>query len=574
MPLVLTALLMILLAVGTIRANRPERFALGGLFVALLLAGLTQVICDDHWWHLATARLVLESGSIPRTDPFSFTYAAQTWVNWEWLSGVAMLAAWNIGGPAGLVVLRVLVLAGVMGLLWRHARGRTEPESARGLLSVSLVLALVLMTLQGRLGDRPHVYSYLLIAFVPFWLSWCWRSARDPRPWLTWVPLFAAFLVWVNLHPSWTVGFALAGAAAADRIWARLRENPRCWREATSYRPLLLPLALLPSLAFVPGALDYHGPFRTIFQEKASVEWDNLLMHLGLGVTPVLAFLLLALAWLPTALGLLRRGERVAEVLVITGIFAFALVHVRFTAVAVILAAPLVAPWLARRLPAALDRPRQLFAALLLLMLLLFGALIAFQERNDLVRGLGLDPSQNPVGVADFMAAQQLGGRVFATTKEAHSYLSFRLYPALHVFIDGRVPQLYPTAFLREYEAINSPESLDATLSRYPIDRVVLVKGLFTPTSEGVAGHLERRGDFDLLYADEHGALFARRDTHSGRAFRLLNPWRLAARPDWENTLDPAERAALRDELAYLNAIAPGTGLTRALNARLETGNP
>jgi len=30
--------------------------------------------CDDQWWHLLTGRYVLEHGSVPETDPFSFTF--------------------------------------------------------------------------------------------------------------------------------------------------------------------------------------------------------------------------------------------------------------------------------------------------------------------------------------------------------------------------------------------------------------------------------------------------------------------------------------------------------------------
>jgi hypothetical protein len=40
----------------------------------------------DLWWHLKTGLLILDLGSLPRTDPFSFTYQGAPWFNHEWLA--------------------------------------------------------------------------------------------------------------------------------------------------------------------------------------------------------------------------------------------------------------------------------------------------------------------------------------------------------------------------------------------------------------------------------------------------------------------------------------------------------
>ena len=73
----------------------------------LLLLGIAlymvcfRVLCDDHWWHMLTGRLVLETGRVPAADPFSFTFQGAPWTNWEWLAGVVMDLAWSAGGALG-----------------------------------------------------------------------------------------------------------------------------------------------------------------------------------------------------------------------------------------------------------------------------------------------------------------------------------------------------------------------------------------------------------------------------------------------------------------------------------------
>ncbi len=45
--------------------------------------GLTDV---DYFWHVTTGRLIVTTGHVPTTDPFSFTYAGGAWTLHEWLS--------------------------------------------------------------------------------------------------------------------------------------------------------------------------------------------------------------------------------------------------------------------------------------------------------------------------------------------------------------------------------------------------------------------------------------------------------------------------------------------------------
>ena len=61
------------------------------LFYCLFLfQGYQQLFRDsDAGWHIRTGEAILATGTLPRTDPYSFTRAGQPWFAWEWLADVA-----------------------------------------------------------------------------------------------------------------------------------------------------------------------------------------------------------------------------------------------------------------------------------------------------------------------------------------------------------------------------------------------------------------------------------------------------------------------------------------------------
>src|SRR5438094_1374491 len=71
----------------------------------------------DTIWHVATGRWILAHGTIPATDPFSFSAAGHPWVTHEWLSEVLMALAYTISGWSGVMVLTAAAAATVMVLL-------------------------------------------------------------------------------------------------------------------------------------------------------------------------------------------------------------------------------------------------------------------------------------------------------------------------------------------------------------------------------------------------------------------------------------------------------------------------
>jgi hypothetical protein len=286
---------------------------------------------------------------------------------------------------------------------------------------------------------------------------------------------------------------------------------------------------------------------------------------------PLILFVLVALAWMASVIRTVRSRELPAveplQQLVLAALLVLAVRHVMLTPVFVIVAVPYLRldrlgwPAAVRSLTPRTAGLVSIFVLILTLALaqLVLGVLGTF--------GIGVDPRSNPVARADFMTGHRLGGRILCTSKEAHGYMAFRLWPNATIYIDGRVPQVFPVSFLETYLQIGDPAVLDREIDRYGIDHVVLAAGLFAPINQQVVEALRSRGDFALVDWDENGALWSRRRDGAWpcpdcRPFELLDPYRLQRRAPGERLQDTP---ALREELKRLDAMAARSRLARDL---------
>lgn len=554
----------------------------------LLLCGIVLytvcfwIHCDDHWWHMLTGRLVLETGGVPGADPFSFTFQGAPWTNWEWLAGVVMHLAWTAAGPLGLTLLRALAFAGTVLVALRHWRrlgGRPLESLERGReLAATLIGAALLLAVQVRVADRPHTYAFLLLASTHALTTrlrerWSLPAAAG---------LVALFALWVNFHPSWMLGMGLCGAVLADGVLAdALREGPRA-ALARHRRRIALGLAVAASALLTPNADHFFTALSDIFRKQVSGEWEPLWTFLSVTQVPLMTFLLVAAAWAASLVRTFRTRELPAaeplQQLVVAALLVLAFRHVMLTPVFVIVAIPYLRldrlGWGAAVRSLTPRTETLASVGLLVVTLALAQHVLGFLGTF----GIGVDPRANPVARADFMSEHRLVGKVLCTSKEAHGYMAFRRWPEVTIYIDGRVPQVFPVSFLEEYLRIGDPRVLSREIDRYGIDHVALVAGLFAPVNLQVAEALSARGDFALVDFDENGALWSR--TRNGawpcpgcRPFELLDPYRLRRRPQGERLRDTP---ALREELARLDALAIRSRLAwdLARGAREEAGIP
>jgi hypothetical protein len=164
--------------------------------------------------HLATGRLILERGSVPSTDPYTFTAHGEPWVVQSWLMSVVYATAESVAGLDAVRVIVAALVAAVAAVGWRLLR------PADGLVVRLALGALFLLIGSGAWSQRPLTFGLLAFALVVL----AGEGGFDAR-WL--VPLG---WVWANAHGSFPLGLVyLCVAALGARLDGRgSRLEQRC----------------------------------------------------------------------------------------------------------------------------------------------------------------------------------------------------------------------------------------------------------------------------------------------------------------------------------------------------------
>lgn len=237
----------------------------------VFLACLNPIAVTDFWWQIRTGEIIFRTGSIPHTDPFSWTARGQPWMVHEWLTEVFFYWAFT-NLPNWTLLLYKCGLA-VVATALVITRGWTR--------SGSLLLALATGVLAGyairNYADlRPQMITFALLAGVLLALDEYRRGTLPRLPWV--LPL--VFVLWANLHGGVVVGLALV------LIWT-VGEAAGCWLQRLPSRflgPLALSLAVCTvAVALNPnGFLVYTYPFQVLGHPQVAdyiTEWWSPNLH-------------------------------------------------------------------------------------------------------------------------------------------------------------------------------------------------------------------------------------------------------------------------------------------------------
>lgn len=441
------------------------------LALVVLMASAQALIKDpDTLWHLAAGDLIRESGSIPRTDTWSFTAGNHLWflLSWAWDAAASLLYAKQ--GWFGVALMSALIYAGALALLFSSCLNRTRDITAPFL---TLLLGFSGLSLLA----RPQAVTLLMVILFARILHGVTTERLRLRH-LRWLPMLMA--VWANCHGGFLAGFTVLGAYIAQS-WVSGRK-----RELN----LLLVTAAFCTLAAcinpygifaVEGALrSLHGELNTLIHEWQPVAFS---------AKTLMSYPLLVLF---VALVSPRDGRySFAERLLAYAWLFMALTSIRHMAVFIVLASPMMAQaldrlilrkqakggWppmvrLAERLMEAQRKP-----ATRILALLLPAATLAFLVTPTGRATSGMDTLHAPLTIAEevlyvqqhypqarLLAYYHFGGEIIYLTRGR-----------LQVFIDSRADSLYPPEVARDYVAFATARpGWEATLERYRIDAVLI----------------------------------------------------------------------------------------------------
>jgi hypothetical protein len=463
-------------------------------FCLLFFVLFTFPISDgDCFWHLATGRWIAEHKTLPAGDFLSFTITDHNPFRPEsqripfllkqyWLGQLALFGVWQLGGDAGIVLLRAAVYTGILGFLFFWMR-----QKNKGVLPLAIAM-LVGLLLREVPNERPQLFAF---AFTPLllWLLEAAGTSQKPRKAvLTALPLL--MLAWSNIHASYLLGDGLIVLATVPRLYGSImgREKADLPFAAAAVS------AILVSLANPTGIMAWKEFFRTDSTYAASI-YENLTpwfvaVKLHDWHPAYWLYLLVALA---TVLRYRRRMEA-AHLLTITGLALFSLTGLRY------LAFPLLAsPLLARYWPEVPWRPRNIavlsVACAVWVGLTWDGHLLEFKQRNSF-----------PKAAVEFMKKQAPAPQLF-NHYDWGGYISL-LAPEAKTFMDGR--GLVEELSLLQDRTMNGVAWRD-TFDRYGINSVIIPGMSETPgTVYPLATMLAAAADWRLVFADDTALVFVR----------------------------------------------------------------
>lgn len=431
------------------------------------MIGLRPLTDNSFFTHLATGRIILDSGSVPSADPYTFTAHGASWLVQSWLASVLYATVERLGGATGLRLLMGCTAAVLAGLAWRL----TRPAES---VVLRLALGAVFVAVGAQLwAERPLMLGLVALACVVLATD----GALDPR-WL--IPIG---WVWVNVHGSFPLGIVYVAVVA---VGVRL-DGARPTRE-------LRVLAWL-TAGVVLGAVGPLGPAVLLFpfellqrQEilRNVIEWraptfDSLSQRMFL--------LQLGLA----SLALVRRPSyRSGLVVAVFG--ATALLGVRNLPVASLVLLPVLASaapsWGALRSTARTPFAGALAAGGLVVALLLGG--VRMGQRDFELRGYPIDAlaylrSHEVDLTAHHLASKDLVGNLMELLDG----------PRGEVFYDDRF-DMFPDAVSQAHlSLVQDGPMLRSNLARYDVELV-----LWDRTSS-TGQRLIVDPSWRVLYADE-----------------------------------------------------------------------
>ena len=474
------------------------------LFVALFVMATREITDPDFWWHLRTGQLIVDTGSVPHSDPYSYTVAGKPWIAHEWLSEVFIYFLYRLGSFPALILVFSALITLSFALVWARSEGR--PYVA------AFAILLAALATAPTWGVRPQILSLLLSSVYLFILERYEHKPESRSVWLL-VPLM---LLWVNLHSGYALGLVIIGIyligkaaqplllADAKRTAGGVGENKRAgWlRLALVFVLCLLVVPLNPN-----GAAMYTYPFETLTSPTMQAfiqEWFSPDFHL-VEFQPF-AWLLLA-----TLGAIALAGKRIGLVqILLLVVFGYAALrsarNIPFFAV---VAAPVLAEqlwaFLAQRgWTEAFESKAQISSAAHLLNWIVLGVVVggALLRVSFVIADQSTaEAAKFPAAAVDYVVSQRWAEPIY-NSYQWGGYLIWRQLPGEGVFIDGRA-DVYGDQFIEEFlNTYRAGPNWKAELEQYHVGLV-----LIEPNAP-LANELSHDGSWSKVYADKLAVVF------------------------------------------------------------------
>jgi hypothetical protein len=558
--------------------NKKNVYILGVLSLVILVFSFffrfssTSLFDSDFWWHISTGRYIVTNGALPDSDPFSFATTLEENRNLHpvrenfilkqyWLSQVIFYLIFNNFGPAGIILLRgVLLTLTIVFVLRLLMKWKVS-------IPVILLAIFILFLNMGRAtGERPVLFT-ILFTGVTFFILELYRMKKDMVIYL----LLPVMLAWSNLHGGFILGIVIIGVymfgegvkIATGRSDFTVKDraifysatcaallvsylNPTGWDAflitfSSKYKP------------FTEGIQEYQSPLFYFVNKLYPISYD---------------YIFLALLF-PVLLILRNRKFEFIHFLLLTGLLIMSLTSARFVIYYAIISAAVLAKEadsflnpLISRISARRQGP--VSAAVIAGVCMLVSLSYAYNTVTtrslhfEIAKGLTV-----PVNAVNFIEKEKLQGNILNDFAYG-GYITWRLYPR-KTFIDTRALNLTNMAeygwMLKGVTTLSGnelkPRRLplwEKLLDHYDIDIVFLgLLGVYGETGPLIY-NLAESDKWAPVYCDAQCVIFVRNKPTN---YRIIEQ-RLSKETVYNRMLVAAISWAMENETNYLYLVTVG----------------
>lgn len=483
------------------------------IFLFLLFTHTLTSINQDIGRHLASGKLIWETGQVYKTNTFSYTEPDQRFINHHWLTEVVFYWIGRVAGLKALILFKAFILTLTWLILWLTVRKRVSP------VLFILISILSLFFFFHRADVRGEMFSYLFLAIYLYIL---FAAKNDQKKKLLWLlPLIQ--LAWTNMHIYFVLGpmiyifFLIHTYFSGDKTWP-------------FKKPLLIGgLILLATLINPNGLSGALAPFNILKDYGYSIVENQSIFFLkdyGIMIRVINFFVIsVILATYVIFRTIKKRGLRnnLFEILTLTAMAILAAMMIRNTGPYAIVFVPVVslltarssllsAKWSIGKLSV-----QSVQRALLRTLSIVIVLLIFITISNRLFDWIGI-PKQFglhiPTGAAkgvDFVKTNNIQGPVF-NNFDVGSFLIWKLYPDQKVFVDGR-PEAYSVEFLQnKYIPMQQdPDAWKKYSEEYGINYVFFDHRDITPWARKFMADISRNHAWAPIYLDDSVVIFIKR---------------------------------------------------------------
>lgn len=478
------------------------------VFAFIIFFHSDSAITQDLGRHLILGGIIAEKRSIPSTNLFSYTHPDFPFINHHWGSEVIFYLFHQFAGINGLIIIKTGVLLVALGLPIFFSLRKAD------FTFLSLISILSLEIFRERTEIRPEIFAVL---FFSLFLVILYQEKIKPSTTILTLPLIELF--WVNSHISFILGPLFYFIFLLDRIFVK--------KFFIKKEYIFIGLSLI-GVTFLNPA-GWHGAIYPLIvfnnHGYSTVELQSPLFLEGITDNPTIFYFKIAtiLLLLITPFLIVKKYYFEALVALLTNSLSFwAIRNFNFFALSLIMPLSLGLTIVKDAIFSIVSISKKnillvkriTLGVMLVFLFLEIHQLISniyyFRRYSDVRTGLGLVKGIR--GAVNFFINNNLKGPIF-NNYDIGSYLIYRLYPPVTIFIDGR-PEAYPVSFFQKiYIPMQEDEEIWREAERdYQFRTIILAHTDATPWGRSFIKRISKDQNWRIVFFDDYGVVLVRKE--------------------------------------------------------------